>query len=209
MKLNGIDIAVLNALLQDGRASLRDIARKTSLTTPTVSYHYSRMVKSGLIKKFTPILDQGMVGKGINAFVMLRTKAGDTSNVSKKLLSIGQVSALFVTSGENNILLRVNCADMRELQELLNVTLPKLVEGEVVSSQLIVDTVKDEQPVTLSSDIAVSLKCDLCKGEIASERPYNIRVGSTYHYFCCRTCRKSYIEKYGKRMKRINAQRTA
>ena len=209
LKLNSYDKSILKVLLDDGRASMRDVARKTSLTTPTVSYHFSRMQKSGLIKKFAPILDQNMVSKGVEAFVMLKTKAGETAKASKKLSALEQVSGLFVTSGENNIILKVSCTDTRELQDLLNARLPRLVDGEVVSSQMIMDTVKDEQLVSLSNDISVSLKCDYCKGEIASDRPYNIRVGEGYHYFCCRTCRKSYMDKYGKRIRRINTGQTA
>ena len=208
MKLGTNDIAILKALLQDGRASLREIAKKTSLTTPTVSHHYSRMIKSGLIKKFAPVLDQGMVGHGVNAFVTLRSKVGDTTKLSKKLSAIDEISGLFVTTGENNITLRVSCADTRELQDLVNVKLPRITNGEVISSQIIVDIVKDEQPLFLSKDISVRLSCDFCKGEIASDRPYNIKVGSTYHYFCCRTCRRSYLEKYDKRIKSINAKQT-
>lgn len=203
MKLDGTDKAILKALLEDGRRSMRDIAKKTSLTTPTVSLHFSRMVKSGFIKKFAPVLDEEMVGKGVNALVTLKVKAGDADRVSKKLSAIEEAAGVFVTTGENNITLKVCCADARALQELANARLPKLIGGggEVVSSQLIVKTVKNEQPALIpTGEVTVDLRCDLCKGEIASNRPYNIRVGSTYHYFCCKTCRKAYLVKYHSRL---------
>jgi len=208
MKLDRNDIAILRVLLDDGRESLSSIARKTSLTTPTVSYHFSRMVKSGLIKKFAPVLDQSMVRPGVSAFVTLKVKVGDANRVSRRVSAIGGVSGVFVTTGESNMTLKVNCADSLELQDLLNTKLSKVIDdGEVVSSQLILDAVKDEQPVVLPGDIAVKLRCDYCEGEVASDRPYHVRVGSMYHYFCCRTCRRSYLEKYGSRIRRINAVR--
>ncbi len=205
MKLDRTDMAILKVLLEDGRESFSGIAKRTSLATPTVSYRFSRMVKSGLIKKFAPVLDQSMVRPGVSAFVTLKVKAGNTRSVSRKLSSVPGVSGVFVTTGEHNVTLRVDCADPRELQDLLSTRLPKIVDGEVVASQIIVETVKDEQPAVLSEDVTLKLRCDYCKGEVASDRPYNIRVGSMYHYFCCRTCRRSYLDKYGARIKRINS----
>lgn len=208
MKLDKNDVAILKVLLQDGRESFSSVARKTFLTTPTVSYHFSKMVRSGLIKKFAPVLDQSLVRPGVSAFITLKVKAAGSKSVSRRLLALEEVSGVFVTTGEHNITLKVNCADPRQLQELMSTKLPQMIDGgEVVSSQLIVDTVKDEQPVVLSRDITVKLRCDDCKGEVTSDRPYNIRVGSMRHYFCCRTCRKSYLEKYAGRIRRINAAR--
>lgn len=207
MNLDSNDIAILKTLLQDGRESLREVARKTSLTTPTVSFRLSRMMKSGFIKKFVPVLDHSSAHQGIDAFVALRVKAGDANSVSKKLAGVEEVSCIFVTTGENNILLRVNCADLKQFQGFLNERLPRLVRGEVIWSQLIVSAAKEEQPIRLTNDIPINLKCDYCRGDIAVDRPYNIRVGESYHYFCCRTCRRSYLEKYGQRIKRINVGR--
>ncbi len=209
MKLDSTDRAILKVLLRDGRASLRDIARKTSLTTPTVASHFSRLVKSGFIKKFAPILDQSTLRPGVNAFVTLRINSGDTNSISRKLSTMSEVIGVFGITGENNVMLKINCEDTKRLQDFLNERLPKL-GGEVMSSQLILNAVKDEQPVSLTGDIMIKLRCDYCKGEVLSDRPYNIRIGSLYHYFCCRTCRRSFLEKYGKRIARINAvNRTA
>jgi DNA-binding Lrp family transcriptional regulator len=165
------------------------------------------MIKSGLIKKFVPILDRSAAHEGIDAFVTLKPKAGQTNSVSKKLVGLEEVSSIFVTTGENNITLRVNCDDSKRFQDFLYRRLPRVVDGEVVSSQVIVSTVKEEQPMRLTNQTAIRLKCDYCKGDVTTSRPYNIRVGQTYHYFCCRTCRRSYLEKYGQRIKRINAGR--
>ena len=207
MKLDKNDIVILKALLEDGRGSFREIARRTSLTTPTVSYHFSRMMKSGFIKKFTPVLDKAMLGESVSALITLRIKAGSIGSVTKRLSALPEVSGLFVTTGENNVTLRVSCADPSRLQDLLNVRLPKLFDGDVVSSQLIVSTVKDEQSVNVPNGLNIKLRCDLCREEITSDRPYVVRVGTAYHYFCCRTCRRSYLDRYGHRIMKINASR--
>ena len=205
MKLDSSDTAILKVLLQDGRASLTNIARKTSLSTPTVASRFSRLVKSGFIEKFAPVLNQSTLRPGVNAFVTLRIRSGDIKSASRKLSTMDEVEGVFVTTGEDNVMLKIRCVDTEQLQGFLNEKLPRLIDGEVTSSQLIMTTVKDEQPVYLTGDIAINLRCDDCKGDVLSERPYNIRVGSTYHYFCCRTCRRSFLQKYGKKITRINS----
>src|SRR5579883_2116961 len=75
MKLDSIDAAILKQLLADGRASLRDIAKKTSLSTPTVSSHFYRMIKAGLITKFVPVINLNETElHGILALVNLKVQ---------------------------------------------------------------------------------------------------------------------------------------
>ena len=63
IKLRDTDIAVLNALLKDGRKSLRQISNETGISTPTVKNRFNRLVNLGVIKSISPILDLSkMVG---------------------------------------------------------------------------------------------------------------------------------------------------
>lgn len=63
IRLRDTDIAVLNALLNDGRKSLRKISNETGISTPTVKKRFNRLVNLGVIKSISPILD---VNKIIN-----------------------------------------------------------------------------------------------------------------------------------------------
>jgi len=57
IKLRDTDIAVLNALLKDGRKSLRQISNETGISAPTVKNRFNRLVNLGVIKSISPILD--------------------------------------------------------------------------------------------------------------------------------------------------------
>jgi DNA-binding Lrp family transcriptional regulator len=57
INLRDTDIAVLNALLRDGRMSLRQISRDAGISTPTVKNRFNRLVNLGVIKSISPILD--------------------------------------------------------------------------------------------------------------------------------------------------------
>lgn len=57
INLRDTDIVVLNALLRDGRKSLRQISRDAGISTPTVKNRFNRLVNLGVIKSISPILD--------------------------------------------------------------------------------------------------------------------------------------------------------
>jgi len=60
-KLDDIDLAILESLIQDGRKSFRQISRETKISTPTVQARYERLVNIGLVKAVLPIIDTGML----------------------------------------------------------------------------------------------------------------------------------------------------
>ena len=60
-RLDDYDVAVLNALIKDGRKSFREISRETGITTPTVKARFQRLVNTGFIKSISPIFNFGII----------------------------------------------------------------------------------------------------------------------------------------------------
>lgn len=61
MKLDEIDIALLESLIKDGRKSFNQISREIKVSTPTVKARYDRLVNVGLIKAVSLDLDLGKI----------------------------------------------------------------------------------------------------------------------------------------------------
>ena len=59
LRLDDIDLALLESLIKDGRKSFRQISREIKVSTPTVQTRYERLVNVGLIKAVTLDLDLG------------------------------------------------------------------------------------------------------------------------------------------------------
>lgn len=56
-ELDGIDTAIINSLMEDGRKSFRAISRELKISTPTIKTRYERLVNIGLIKSVKPEID--------------------------------------------------------------------------------------------------------------------------------------------------------
>ena len=203
MKPDAIDTKILEALMADGRASFREIAKRTSLTTPTVSARLARMTKAGLIKKFVPILSADSVNRGVMALVTLKTNSASAQKIADELAELREVEAVYMTTGQS-ITLKVTLETAQGVQSFLAKNLLKRRGIDVTSSQIITSTVKEEPIPLLPGSLVMNLRCDYCGGEVTSTRPYTVAMGSSHYYFCCKTCRKDYIAEHGKRLAKIS-----
>ena len=59
IKLDDVDIAILESMIKDGRKSFNQVSREIKVSTPTVKARYDRLVSAGLIKAVTLDLDLG------------------------------------------------------------------------------------------------------------------------------------------------------
>lgn len=199
MKPDQIDARILGALIEDGRASLRQIAKMTSLTTPTVSARFDRMKKSGMIKKFVPVLSPDSVERGVFAIIYLKVNSSSVEKLGRDLSKLPEVENIYVTTGQG-ITVKVALSDVADLQRFLNRSVLARAGVSVISSQIITKVVKEE-PAPLSPDaLIMNLRCDFCHEEVARARPYTLNTCPSRHYFCCKTCRNAYLEKFGPRL---------
>ena len=202
MKPDVIDTKILRALIEDGRASLRQIARRTSLTTPTVSARFARMKKAGLITKFVPVISPGSVERGVLALVTLKVDPRSAEKFVKVLARLPEVEHLYTTTGQN-VTLKVALEDVRDLEPFLKDWVLQRPGVAVTSSEIITSVIKEEQPSYVLGAMTMNLKCDYCHGEVGSSRPHTIAFGSSHYYFCCKTCKKEYLEVHGERLAKL------
>ena len=188
--------------MEDGRASFRQIARRTSLTTPTVSSRMARMTKAGLIKKFVPVLSADSVNRGALALVTLAVDSRSAEKVAKDFAGLREVQNVYMTTGQG-VTLKVALDGAQELQPFLKRNVFGKPKVKVTSSQIITSVVKEEPGLTLPSELTMNLECDYCHGAVTSNRPYTLVAGPSHYYFCCKTCRKAYLDKFGHRLGKI------
>ena len=188
--------------MEDGRASVSEVARRTSLTTPPDSARVARMTKAGLIKKFVPVLSGDSIGSRVLALVILRVGAAAEERVARDLAKLREVEEVYMTAGQG-VALKVALDDVRELQPFLKNNILGRRGTEVDISVIVTSVVKEEPPSRLPRTLDMKLKCDYCHGEVTSNRPYTVMAGPARYYFCCKTCRHSYLDKYGSRQSKL------
>ena len=67
------DIEIIRILEEDSRMSIMEIGRKVKLSHETVRYRINKLVKKGIIEKFTVSINKNKLGYNIYAVIMIST----------------------------------------------------------------------------------------------------------------------------------------
>lgn len=87
-KLDDVDTAIINSLMEDGRKSFRQIGKELSISTPTVQARYRRLVNLGFIKSISPILDAKLIDKKLQKVLSQNNDLKMSGSRIKKGLAI-------------------------------------------------------------------------------------------------------------------------
>jgi len=197
--LDHVDARILGILVEDGRKSFREVARRVGVTTPTVQARVKRMMDEGLIRKISPILDPSKFRSGLLFQLYLKVNPAKMEEIAGKLEGRSDVRGIYLTTGENNLTLRVVVDSLEELQ-LFTETLDRDFGAKQNSSQMVVRIFKDDQAVVLRPGIGVHLKCETCNGPIPA-KPFVLKVAGHERFFCCPMCLEKFREKYEPKLK--------
>ena len=196
-KLDNTDIAIVKALIQDGRKSFRQIAREIKASTPTVEARFSRLKGLGIIKNIQPIFDIEKIDGQMSALVFVKTNLSQSTDIANKLSSIPQVRGVYKMTGEHNIIIKVIMTHHPEyLEDFIKTKIANIEGIKSASYQMITKTIKDDQSVPVMKEgIFLKIKCDYCDNDIFKDAKL-MRVGQYERYFCCNSCLTLYKQKY-------------
>lgn len=101
-----IDKQILEILRLDGRASIRDIAKKLDVSPATVSRKIKQMEQENIIKAYVSIIEDEEIGKGTRAVLLVRTIGDQSQNTLVEDISgMEDICNVFVTMGNYDLIL--------------------------------------------------------------------------------------------------------
>lgn len=120
IKLDDSDREILRLLMQNARLSLKEIAEKVYLTSPTVSARIHRMEKAGIIQGYQPQINYSALGYTIKAFINLEVDPADKKEFYPFIKSIPNVIECSCVTGDYSMLIEVVYRYSEELDHLIN-----------------------------------------------------------------------------------------
>lgn len=140
MKLDKPDIAILEALQEDGRLSNRDLAKKVALS-PSPSWRRLRALEeAGVISHYAAVVNREEVGLSIMGFAHVTLHDHRSENVKKfdrAIMGAPQVLECHATSGEHDYMLKVVAPDMASYQDFLSGYLLKIGVVRTVNTSFV------------------------------------------------------------------------
>jgi Lrp/AsnC family leucine-responsive transcriptional regulator len=160
-RLNPLDFKILEVLLDAGRIKFKDLAKAVDIDERMISRRVDRLVKDGVIRKFTLEIDWSRLGFGMQAYVCTRTAVGE--DLRKRLFeffhSHPRIISVDSTVGAYEYILYTICRDLQDFRSRVGTPLEPLTAG--LSTSIISDQIKplDYKPLLkIAAEIANLLK---------------------------------------------------
>jgi Lrp/AsnC family leucine-responsive transcriptional regulator len=147
--LDDLDFEILELLSRDGRAKFKDMAKALRVDERKISRRIERLVKIGVIKKFTIEIDWGKFGLNTMAYICTRTAAApDVKNrLIKFFMEEPRVLRADSTIGAYEYVLQAVAIDPQDLREGIGSPLEPLTAG--LSTSIISSSIKQADQASL------------------------------------------------------------
>lgn len=133
--LDDVDRAIVAALRQDGRLSMRALADRVHISRAGAYTRVQRLENAGVITGYTAQVDPQRYGHGLSAYVHLKIAQPAWKQLRTRLLTITEVEHAALVSGETDIVLLVRTRDIAALRELVLNSFQNM--PEVISTQTV------------------------------------------------------------------------
>ena len=118
--LDEIDIKILRHLQKDGRETASKIAKKLSLTVPTITERIKRLQESSAIKGFQAIIDPKSISLDVSAVItVISSSSNNYQRVVDNAVKCPEIIQCFSTTGMGSLLLWVSTKNSQSLEDLL------------------------------------------------------------------------------------------
>ena len=137
MRLDRIDMAILDHLQRDGRATSGELAEAAGLSASPAHRRQKLLEEGGIIGRYVALLDQDQVGLPVNVFVSVKLSAQTEDHLAafeQAIADCPEIMECYVMSGASDYLLRVVAADLGAYEEFLRTRLTRMPGVQGVTS---------------------------------------------------------------------------
>ncbi|GGL28481.1 AsnC family transcriptional regulator [Halarchaeum grantii] len=145
MTYENLDAELINALLGDGRASLRSLAEELDVSVTTVSNHLSDLEDEGVIRGYTPIVDYDKLGYDVTAILQLKVEGGALPDLTDRLRAHKQMVSVYEVTGDYDVIAVGKFTDTDDMNTLIKELLGDADINESATSVVLDAAVENQQ----------------------------------------------------------------
>ena len=131
IKLDAVDRRLLNALQENGRLPVTDLAEKIGLTTSPCLRRLKILERAGIIRGYAALVDQNKVGLPVSVFISVKLEMQREEALERfeaTMRDCPEVVECYLMTGPRDYLLRVVAQDLAAYERFLKQTLTR-IEG--------------------------------------------------------------------------------
>jgi len=122
MKLDPIDIRILNELQNDSSHSNVELAKRVHLSPSPCLMRVKALKDKGVIRNYVALADPKLLGLGLNVFISISLKEQSKKalgDFEQRISEHDEVMECYLMTGDSDYLIRVAVADMDALEKFI------------------------------------------------------------------------------------------
>ena len=144
-QLDKTDLQLLKILQENGRISIKELAQRVHLSPTPVFDRVRRLESTGVIERYTAVLNAAKLGQGFIVFcsVRLRRMGKDIAHdFVERVKDIPEVAECYNISGEFDYLLKIYAPDMQYYNEFCINVLGTIESLGSIQSSFVMNPIK-------------------------------------------------------------------
>ncbi len=125
-KIDELDIRILNELVNDASISVPKLSRKINVNTSVVYSRIKRLVKLGLIKRYTLIVNEEMLGYNVKAITGINMDSKMRDSIIAGLMKIPEVREIIEVTGRFDILVTLTAKSLDDIHNIVSESIGRL-----------------------------------------------------------------------------------
>lgn len=131
------DIGIIRCLTEDARMNASQIGARVNLSVSAVIERMKKLEASGLIRRYTAVIDERMAGFDTQALISVRLEHPKyNQSFAEQMCAHPAVMECFYITGDFDYMARVTVSSAEELTKVLNDI--KLIEGVSLTRTFVV-----------------------------------------------------------------------
>jgi Lrp/AsnC family leucine-responsive transcriptional regulator len=118
--IDEIDQKIIEALADNARLTIKELAQQVGLSSPSASERLRRLEERGVIARFTVDLDLRAIGYPLQAIVRIRPLPGKLHIVQRLIEDIPQITECDKVTGDDCFVARLQMRSIEQLDEILD-----------------------------------------------------------------------------------------
>jgi DNA-binding Lrp family transcriptional regulator len=135
----------VNALLEDGRASLRSLGEDLDVSVTTVSNHISDLEDDGVIQGYAPIVGYDELGYDVTGIIQLKVEGSALPDITDRLREQRHITTVYETTGDYDVIAIGKFTDTEHMNDQIKAVLTDADINESNTSVVLNTVTENEQ----------------------------------------------------------------
>lgn len=150
-RFDELDMKILTELTRNASISVPQLSKKLNINSSVLYSRIKRLSKRNLIKKFTIVVNESMLGLNIKATVGVNRDPKRKDLIHDELLNISEVRSLSEVTGRFDMIVTVNASNLEELHNIVIERIGK-IEG-IQNTETFVEMQRTEKDPDYVSEV--------------------------------------------------------